>query len=399
MDPMRRLNIGIYFNARRDQGGLYQYAVTLIHCLNQHGSKHRYTLFHATLEPLPAELDNTDWRVISLPRSSLLPRFGIELALMYLARLGWRYPIKVLPPHRQFQQENIDLMLYIKPTIHTFLWSYPFVFPIHDLQHLLQPEFPEVTAGGEWSRREFMYRNAVPKAEGIITDSEVGREDVVNLYNADPACVFPLPYLAPTYLSMGINDADLSRVRERYQLPENFLFYPASFWPHKNHMSLVRALKVLERNHNCHDVHMVFAGGCRHECEKLKVLSEELGLTDIVHFLGYVPDEDIYPLYRLAFALVMPTFFGPTNIPFLEAWAHDCPVITSNIRGIREQVEDSGLLANPRDEAEIAGAIYRLLQDSNLRDQLIKRGRKKYADWTPSDFAARLESILEQCLV
>jgi glycosyltransferase involved in cell wall biosynthesis len=353
-------------------------------------------LFHATLETLPATFDTTDWEIIHLPRHELAPRLSVELALMSLARLGWRKPLKIIPPLRKIEEKKLDIILYVKPTIHAFLWNYPFVFPIHDLQHLLQPEFPEVSAGGEWSRREFMYRNAVPKASAILTDSEVGREDVVQAYNADPSKVHPLPYLAPTYLTSEIMSNDLERVQKTYKLPDEFLFYPSAFWPHKNHKTILRAMNYL-RTHDNLSLDLVLAGGFRHEYEKLKQLSIEFGISDNVHFIGYVPDEDIYPIYRLAYALVMPTFFGPTNIPFIEAWSLGCPVITSDIRGIREQIGAAGLLANPRDPEEIAHAIRNLYQDSDLRDQLIKRGRAKFEEWTPNKFANRLEAIMHQC--
>jgi glycosyltransferase involved in cell wall biosynthesis len=73
-------------------------------------------------------------------------------------------------------------------------------------------------------------------------------------------------------------------------------------------------------------------------------------------------------------------------------------VITSDIRGIREQVEDAGLLANPREPEEIAEAIQRVYRDDSLRAQIIGRGKEKSAEWTPVDFANRLEMILEQCV-
>jgi glycosyltransferase involved in cell wall biosynthesis len=61
-------------------------------------------------------------------------------------------------------------------------------------------------------------------------------------------------------------------------------------------------------------------------------LSCQLGLEKEIHYLGYVPNEDMSGIYAEAVALVMPTFFGATNIPILEAWAFGCPVLTSDIR-------------------------------------------------------------------
>ena len=87
-------------------------------------------------------------------------------------------------------------------------------------------------------------------------------------------------------------------------------------------------------------------------------------------------------LYAGAVGLVMPTFFGPTNIPMLEAWAFGCPVLTSDIRGIREQVGNAAILVNPRSEEAIADGIYHLWTDENLRRILADRGRRRLASYT-----------------
>jgi glycosyltransferase involved in cell wall biosynthesis len=107
-----------------------------------------------------------------------------------------------------------------------------------------------------------------------------------------------------------------------------------------------------------------------------------------------VPDEDMSSLYGGAVALVMPTFFGPTNIPVLEAWAFGCPVLTSNIRGIREQVEDAAVLVDPRSTEAIAHGIHRLWTDEDLRRTLADQGQQRLATYTPDDYRQRLIEIL-----
>jgi glycosyltransferase involved in cell wall biosynthesis len=393
MNCFRDLTVGIFFNARREQGGLFQYANTVVHCLNRFGGDNRYVLFWATPEPLPDMEQTAHWQVSPIPRSQMAPRLVIEMLLMLMARAGLSRPIRLLPQYSQPEFRRIDLMLYVKPSLQAFQWPYPFVFPIHDLQHLHQGEFPEVSANGERSRREFLYQNSVPPAAGILTDSQVGRQDVIEAYGADPSRVHVLPYLAPAYLSGGATEDRLVQVKARYNLPDGYLFYPAAFWPHKNHARLIKAIGKLRDRHGLH-VELALAGSRSHEYPRLMRLAGELGLQDQIHFLGYVPDEDVYPLYRMASTLVMPTFFGPTNIPIIEAWSMGCPVITSDIRGIREQVGEAALLADPRDEEDIAEKIRQLLQSERLADDLIEAGRRKVAAWTPADFAARLEQIL-----
>ena len=86
----------------------------------------------------------------------------------------------------------------------------------------------------------------------------------------------------------------------------------------------------------------------------------------------------------------MPTFFGPTNIPVLEAWAFGCPVLTSDIRGVREQVGDAALLADPTSVEAIADGIHRLWTDRELGHTLSNLGRRRLAAYTPEDYLRRL---------
>ena len=83
-------------------------------------------------------------------------------------------------------------------------------------------------------------------------------------------------------------------------------------------------------------------------------LSSQLGLEKEIHYLGYVPDEDMSGIYAEAVALVMPTFFGPTNIPILEAWAFGCPVLTSDIGVFVSRSRNAAVLVDPRSVEAIA---------------------------------------------
>ena len=128
-------------------------------------------------------------------------------------------------------------------------------------------------------------------------------------------------------------------------------------------------------------------------------LCHKFGLENDVHYLGYLPDEDMSAIYAEAAGLVMPTFFGPTNIPVLEAWAFGCPVLTSDIRGVREQVGRAGILVDPRSVAAIANGIYRLWTDDALAGRLAELGRRRLAEYTPDDYGRRLAAIVEEAKV
>jgi glycosyltransferase involved in cell wall biosynthesis len=179
----------------------------------------------------------------------------------------------------------------------------------------------------------------------------------------------------------------------RYQLPEKFFFYPAQLYRHKNHRALVAAIALMKDTHP--DVNLVLVGATeRNGYDDLRALVEAKGLTGHVQFLGYVPDSDMPGFYGRARALVMPTFFGPTNIPPLEAFEAGCPVATSRIYGIPDQLGDAALYFDPRSVEEMHDCLVRLWQDDALCADLAERGREHARRWGPVQFGARFREII-----
>jgi glycosyltransferase involved in cell wall biosynthesis len=304
---------------------------------------------------------------------------------------------------RWFHRFGIDLMLYPVPNALAFETGLPYVMAIHDLQHRLQPEFPEVSAGGQREAREYLHHMGARHAMLLIADSEVGQEDIVDAYGADGVAadrVRILPLLGSPLVAREVSEPDRRRVREAYRLPERFVFYPAQFWAHKNHARIVEALGLLRREHGLR-IAAVFCGAATDAprtttFRELEALVRRLGLEEDVRFLGYVPDGDVAPLYAEAVALVMPTFFGPTNMPVLEAWGLGCPVLTSDIRGIREHVGDAAVLVEPRSVEEIATGMLKLWTDEGLRGLMAEKGRRRLERHSPAEFRRRLVEIVEE---
>jgi glycosyltransferase involved in cell wall biosynthesis len=307
---------------------------------------------------------------------------------------------------RRFRDAHIDLAVYTYPQSLAFETAVPYVMAVHDLQHRLQPEFPEVSANGEWESREYTFRNGTRLATLVLADSEVGREDILNFYEphgVTPDRVKVLPYLPASYLVSDVSDSEQQRVRTTYQLPERYLFYPAQFWPHKNHTRIVQALGLLKQEYGA-DITMVFCGSHSGDIrertfQEVMSMASRAGLDQTIRYAGGVPNEDMSGLYAGAVALVMPTFFGPTNIPVLEAWAYGCPVLTSDIRGIREQVGDAGVLVDPRSVESIAEGIHRLWTGKSLAQTLVQRGYQRLGEYTPADYRQRLIEILEEAKI
>ena len=102
---------------------------------------------------------------------------------------------------------------------------------------------------------------------------------------------------------------------------------------------------------------MVFTGSDKGNEQLVRRKISELGLDDQIHMLGFVPRDDLKALYSTALALTFASFFGPGNLPPLEAFALGCPVIASRVPGTQEQLGDAALLFNPADPEELANAI------------------------------------------
>jgi len=298
--------------------------------------------------------------------------------------------------------DKVDWLFLTFPSEYGFLSQRPFVMPIHDLQHRLQPMFPEVSSGDEFKRREFVYANACRAATLILVDSEIGKEDVLACYGdvIEPDRIRVLGYF-PVNAVQRVNDpARLAAVRARYNLPERFFFYPAQFWPHKNHVRIVDAIGLVQARTGVR-LPVAFCGHPGNDPHRARIFEAigrrkaELGIDDCIHVLGFVPDADMAALYSLAVGLVMPTFFGPTNIPILEAWMCGCPTITSDIRGVREQAGDAALLVDPRSVDAIADALWRLWSDPEAASELVERGTRRARSFARDDHADLVAALVD----
>jgi glycosyltransferase involved in cell wall biosynthesis len=224
----------------------------------------------------------------------------------------------------------------------------------------------------------------------VLVDSETGLQQVAECYGMPVERIHVLPFIAPKYIRQKQIPLDFDT---RYPLPGKFIFYPARFWEHKNHKNLIMALAMVREKFP--DIMLVLAGSKSNAYSAVVTLVNDLGLADSVLFLGYVPDPYMAELYRRARALIMPTFFGPTNIPPLEAFTTGCPVAISDIFGSRQHYGDAALFFNPDSIQEIAYSIMKLWSDDQLCAHLIEQGRVWVSNWGQKEFNDRLREFVE----
>lgn len=374
------------------------------------GGTFQYT--HAVLEAVQA-LPQSDYTLIAaLFSSDWLEYLREDVAIVRLDHTRWNrglnkawhlshLPISVWRLSAARLDSNVRTLLAAKADLwvcpnqdrYSFRAPVPALGTVHDLMHRYEPRFPEVSLNGEYESREFHFRETCRWSKGVLVDSEAGKRQLVESYGISPEKVFALPYIAPSYIHdpATVTDREVAR---RYSLPDKYFFYPAQFFKHKNHAMLVSSIARLRRTHP--DVRLVLAGAQqRNGYADVRRMVDELGVAENVSFIGYVPDAHMPALYRGARALVMPTFFGPTNIPQLEAFALGCPVATSRIYGIPEQVGDAALLFDPSSAEQIHGALLRLWTDDELCADLARRGTARSHKWGAPEFATRFREIVD----
>lgn len=272
--------------------------------------------------------------------------------------------------------KNVDLVYFLSPSSWSnYLEHLNYIITIWDLCHRDEPEFPEVYKNRIFESRELNLDICLKRAIAIITDSELGRENLARRYSIDYERIHIVPF-SPAIEISNSNKEVKNIIKEKFQISGNYIFYPAQFWAHKNHTYILKGIRILKDKYNI-KIKAVFSGKDAGNLNYVKSVADELNLSDQVQFLGFVDSQDIVELYMGSIALVMPTYFGPTNIPPLEAFTLGVPVLYSNLPGLKEQVGDSALLLDLNDPDSMAKNIINLMTDESLRVNLIKLGKKR----------------------
>lgn len=260
------------------------------------------------------------------------------------------------------------------------------VYPVHDLMHRYEGKFPEVKA--DYDARELLYKNVIKNSSIILTDSKLGKGQLIESYNIDleksKLKIYALPFCA----SLSIYDEE-----EYIEVPEKYIFYPAQFWKHKNHINLIKAIELLKEK--IPNIKLVLVGSEKNALQEVRRYIEDHNLREQVYIYGYVSNGNVKYLYRHAVMLVMPTYFGPTNIPPLEAMALGCPVAVSNKYAMKEQVGKAGLFFSPDSPKEIAACIDCVWHDDELRKRMINEGYERAGKWNKSSFEERFLKIIK----
>ncbi|MCR5822637.1 MAG: glycosyltransferase family 4 protein [Bacteroidales bacterium] len=256
---------------------------------------------------------------------------------------------------RILKSNNIKLIYYPIPC-DCPLPNFPFVITHWDIGHRSTFAFPEVVGSDTFVDREHFYNTILPKALFVFCESTTGKEELIRFTEIHPMKIKVVPIFSGGSSAILVDRESQNNKLQQLGLTKNkYFYYPAQFWAHKNHITLLNAFNIFLKGHT--DYKLVFTGSNQGNLHYIKEKTQHLELDEHVVFAGFVSQETVCTLYRNATAMVMPTLMGPTNMPLLEAMQVGCPVICSDFPGHREELAESAIYINPLNPTEICNAM------------------------------------------
>ena len=257
------------------------------------------------------------------------------------------------------------------------------IVTIHDCIHLMFPQYLPNRAAYLYARGAMW--NAATRSDRILTTSEASKRDILHFFNVPPEKIEVTYNAIDERFLVQPAAEDVARVRERYQLDHGFVLYTGAIKPHKNLVRLIEAFAQL-RQGEFEDLKLLIIGD---EISKLPALRRAVHshkLHKHVRFLGFLPDETLAILYRLAAVFVFPSLYEGFGLPPLEAMASGTPVVTSNVSSLPEVVGDAAVLVDPYSVDSIVEGIRRVLTDPQLAAEMRAKGvvRARRFSWEES---------------
>ena len=262
--------------------------------------------------------------------------------------------------------KELNSQLVFSPISEAPLWSQcRSVVMVHDFIPLRFPKkFSPLTP-----YNRYYVPQVLKQAEHIVCNSQSTANDIVKF------CDIPAHKITPILLAYDVEHFREIVNKSEFRLQNPYFLYIGRLDPYKNVSRLIEAFASLPSNH---EYQLWLAGPSDDRyTPALKKQVQELGLTDQVKFLDYVPYEDLPKIISGAIALVFPSLWEGFGLPVLEAMACGTPVITSNLSSLPEVAGDAAILIDPYNVAEIADAMQAIANDTGLRSHLSQLGLQR----------------------
>lgn len=260
------------------------------------------------------------------------------------------------------KKHKIDLF-YFPEAAYEYI-SYPYIYTIWDIVHRSYPFFPEISLNGLWKKRDKVYERMLPRASYIITGCEAGKKEIEDNYFVNKKSIKIIPF--------PISNFCFETNMEQIELPNKFFFYPAGFYPEKNHITILKALKCIYDSYSIKP-EVVFTGADKGNLNYIKQKIHEYELEDVVLIKGFVSDKQLKYIYSKALALVFASAVGPNNLPPIEGIVCNCPTLASDVEGHIEDIGNGEYIFERYNYKQLADLMYKIYSDEKYRDTILSQ--------------------------
>jgi len=276
-------------------------------------------------------------------------RLFLKKIISYLKRCLFK---KAAPSaqEKKLNQLKPDLLFCPFTAPFYFTLNIPIISVIYDLQYL---EYPYFFSSYEQQERDGHFRSACQKADFLICISEFTRQ-AVSKANANHKKTYNPQKITTIPIYITKNEPSEIRNSSKY---ENFLLYPANFWPHKNHKMLFIAFSIYCKSNPQSTLKLICPGVSNENQLMLTAALESMQIQNRVILPGYVSAKELHTLFDTCKALIYPSLYEGFGIPIIEAMLLKKPVLCSKIASLPEIAKDFAIYFDPRKPKEIAKTI------------------------------------------
>jgi len=379
---MTRIGID-YTAAARQHAGIGRYTRELVTALLELESAHRYTIFAAT-----GGMEVGDWRAEI--RGNHIRFRTLPLSDDWIARLWHRLrlpvPVEIITGPLDIFYSPDFVLPPTRRNTHTLL-------TVHDLSFL---HYPEHFVPGLVHYLSRVVPRSVARADRVLADSEATRADLITKLGTEPEKIEVLYSGVDARFRPEKEPGESERLRARYTVGDRpYVLSVGTLQPRKNYIRLIQAFARLtdSRPHPFADLRLLIAGGRGWLYQDILAAAEQHG--DRVRLLGFVEDVDLPALYRNAVLFAFPSLHEGFGLPVLEAMACGVPVVCSDRSSLPEVAGDASLLVDPLDTDGLSDAMARVLEDHDLRQEMIARGIAQAARFKWEQAARQLLSAFD----
>lgn len=360
------MNIGI--DARLwNESGVGRYIRNLVKGLDEKGIRdHRFTIFLG-----PKAYSSVNF---------VSPNFKkVE------SSVSWHTISEQISFKKVLEREDLDLV-HFPYFSYPIFYNKPFVITIHDLiiDHYptgMASSLPLPMYYAKYYAYKKIIKSAVKKAEKIIAPSNATKDELISHYKAKKDKV--------EVVYEGFDPLISENAAKEKLVSKNYILYVGNAYPHKNLKNLFEAFKIVRKKI---DVDLVCIGR-----DDFFYARYEKKVHDGVYFLHSIDDSTLFAYYTNARLLAVPSLMEGFGLPVIEAMSLSCPVVSSNTKALTEIGNSACQYFDPEKIPDIAEKILRVLSDTGLRGELIKKGLLQSRKFSWEKCVDQTLKIYESC--